>query len=88
SYDLPEIPQDYHNHLALMKELGVAISLVSPKDEPLLSEIEDNMKKEIEEKTVEGFVASDKPNQSVRSKKDKTKKPRHRKNKIKKDKEA
>ncbi|WP_373034289.1 helicase-related protein, partial [Sulfurovum sp.] len=46
SYDLPEIPQDYHNHLALMKELGVAISLVSPKDEPLLSEIEDNMKKE------------------------------------------
>ncbi|MEN8727024.1 MAG: hypothetical protein ABF276_03585 [Sulfurovum sp.] len=43
------------------------------------------MKQEIEEKVLEGFVASDKPNQSVRSKKDKTKKPRHRKNKVKKE---
>lgn len=51
SYDLLDIPQDYYDHLALMKELGVGIALVSPEDELLLNSIEDNMKKEIEEKT-------------------------------------
>lgn len=81
SYDLPEIPQDYHNHLALMKELGVAIALVSPEDEPLLSDIELNMKQEIEEKVLEGFVASQTP---TNTNKDKRKKPRHGKNKVKK----
>ena len=86
SYDLPEVPQDYFNHLALMKELGVAVALVSPEDEPLLSDIEDNMKKEIEEKTVEGFVSTPTPTHTNKTRKDKTKKPRHRKNK--KDKEA
>ena len=85
SYDLPDIPQDYYNHLALMKELGVSMALVSPEDEPLLDGIEDNMKKEIEEKVLEGFVASDKPKQTENSKKDRTKKPRHRKNKVKKE---
>ncbi len=84
SYDLPDDIQEYYNRIALMKELGVAMALVSPEDEPFLSDIEDNMKKEIEEKTVEGFVASDKPKESVHSKKDKIKKPRHRKNKVKK----
>lgn len=82
SYDLPETPQDYHNHLALMKELGVAIALVSPEDEPLLSDIKLNMKQEIEEKVLEGFVASQTPTHT--SNKDKRKKPRHRKNKVKK----
>ena len=86
SYDLPEVPQDYFNHLAFMKELGVAVALVSPEDEPLLDDIEDNMKKEIEEKEVEGFVATPTPTHTNKTKKDKTKKPRHRKNK--KDKEA
>ena len=85
SYDLPDIPQDYYNHLALMKELGVAIALVSLEDEPLLDAIEFNMKKEIKEKVLEGFIASDKPNQTANSKKDRTKKPRHRKNKVKKE---
>jgi len=42
------------------------------------------MKKEIKEKEVEAFVATPKPKQTV--KKDKTKKPKHRKNKIKKEK--
>jgi len=85
SYNLPEVPQDYFNHLALMKELGVAISLVSPEDELLLSDIEDNMKKEIEEKILEGFVATATPTHSNKTKKDKNKKPRHRKNKVKKE---
>jgi ATP-dependent RNA helicase RhlE len=88
SYDLPDTPQDYYDHLALMKELGVGIALVSPEDEPLLNSIEDNMKKEIEEKTLEGFVASATPTHTRKTKKDKKKKPRHRKNKVKKEKEA
>jgi ATP-dependent RNA helicase RhlE len=88
SYDLPDSPQDYYNHLALMKELGVAIALVSPEDEPLLSSIEDNMKKEIEEKVLEGFVASATPTHTSKTKKDRKKKPRHRKNKVKKEKDA
>ena len=88
SYDLPDVTQDYYNRLAFMKELGVAIALVSPEDEPFLSDIEYNMKKEIEEKVLEGFDASQKPNHTEKIKKDRTKKPRHRKNKIRKDKEA
>ncbi len=85
SYDLPDVPQDYYNRLAFMKELGVAIALVSPEDEPLLSDIEYNMKKEIEEKVLEGFVATATPTHTNKTKKDKTKKPRHRKNKVKKE---
>ena len=84
NYDLPDTPQDYYNRIALMKELGSAMALISPEDEHLLDDIESNMKKEIEEKVLEGFVASDKPKQTVNSKKDKIKKPRHRKNKVKK----
>ena len=85
SYDLPDMPQDYYNRLAFMKELGVAMALVSPEDEPLLSDIEYNMKKEIEEKVIEGFVATATPTQTTKMKKDRTKKPRHRKNKVKKE---
>lgn len=82
SHDLPEDAQDYHNRLALMKELGIGIALVSPEDEPLLDNIEYNMKKEIEEKVVEGFVASKAPNHTA---KDRTQKPRHRKRKPRKE---
>ena len=88
SHDLPEEIQDYYNRLALMKELGIAMSLVNPEDEVLLSDIEVNMKAEIEERTVEGFVASQIPNQTAKRKKDKNKKPRHRKNKVRKEKEV
>ncbi|PHS31971.1 MAG: helicase [Sulfurovum sp.] len=87
SYDLPDITQDYYNRLAFMKELGVAMALVSPEDEPLLSDIEYNMKKEIEEKVLEGFVASKAPSHAG-NKKDRTKKPRHRRNKVKKEQDA
>lgn len=88
SYDLPEFAQDYYNRLAFMKELGVAIALVSPEDEPLLSDIEYNMKKEIEEKVLEDFVETTTPTHRNKIKKDRTKKPRHRKNKVNKDQEA
>jgi len=85
SFDLPELPQEYYNRLAYMKELGVGMALVSPEDEHLLDEIEYNMKKELEEKTVEGFVATNTPVLPNKTKKDRTKKPRHRKKKVKKD---
>jgi ATP-dependent RNA helicase RhlE len=88
SYDLPDIAQDYYIRLAFMKELGVAMAFVSPEDEPALSDIEYNMKKEIEEKEVEGFVATATPKHTPKKKKDRTKKPRHRKNKVDKDQEA
>ncbi|RLA69190.1 MAG: ATP-dependent helicase [Epsilonproteobacteria bacterium] len=83
SYDLPDTPQEYYNRMAFMKELGIGMALVSPEDEPYLDEIEYNMKKEIEEKEVAGFVATKKPKKSA--KKDRTKKPRHRKGKVKKE---
>ena len=85
SYDLPDAPQEYYNRLATMKELGVGMALVSPEDEHNLDEIEYNMKKEIEEKTVEGFVATSTPTHTNKPKKDRRKKPRHRKNKAKKE---
>jgi ATP-dependent RNA helicase RhlE len=88
NYDLPDFAQDYYNRLAYMKELGVSVALVSPEDEPSLDEIEYNMKKEIDEKEVEGFVATAKPTNTNKMKKDRTKKPRHRKNKVPKDQEA
>ena len=83
SYDLPDDVQEYYNRLAFMKEQSVGMALVSPEDEPTLDEIEYNMKKEIEEQEVVGFVATKKPKQTA--KKDRTKKPRHRKNKVKKE---
>jgi len=86
SYDLPDVVQEYYNRLAFMKELGVGMALINPEDEALLDEIEYNMKKEIEEKEVDGFVTTPKPKQTA--KKDKSKKPRHRKKKLKKEDDA
>ena len=85
SFNLPDTPQEYYNRLALMKELGVGMALVSPEEEHSLVDIESNMKEEIEEKTVEGFIETAAPNYATKSKKDKRKKPRHRKNKVKKE---
>jgi len=83
SHDLPTEPQEYYNRLAFMQEQGIAMALISPEDEGLLHDIEVNMKAEIEERTVKDFVASEMPTQS---KKDRRKKPRHSKNKVKKEK--
>jgi len=80
NHDLPNDEQEYYNRLALMKELGSSIALINPEDELFLSEIEHNMKQEIEEKILEGFVATEK---LTHTKKDRKKKPRHKKNKVK-----
>jgi len=82
SYDLPDMPQVYYKRLALMKEEGEAVAFVSEEDEPFLNDIEYNMKKEIEEKFWEGFVASLKPKNTKNSRKDRSKKPRHSKRKV------
>ena len=79
SYDLPNYPQDYFNRVASMKELGVAISLVSPEDDRSLALIEHNIKADIEESIIEGFVATPSTKQIK-----KKKKPRHKKTKTKK----
>ena len=84
SHDLPNDAQEYYNRLALMKELGVSIALINPEDKPLLSDLEFNMKAEIEEKILEGFVTTDTPSHI---KKDRKKKPRHKRNKVRKAKE-
>lgn len=82
NYDLPSIPQDYYNRLAYMKEEGESLSFINPEDDGLLASIELNMKREIEEKIVEGFVGTD-TTQNKSQKRDKRKKPRHRKMKDK-----
>ena len=87
SHDLPNTIQDYYNRLDFMKELGVALILVSPKDEGLLNEIEVNMKVEIEERILNGFVATETSAYTVKGKKDRKKKPRHRKRKVRKEKD-
>ncbi|MFT5661816.1 MAG: ATP-dependent RNA helicase RhlE [Sulfurimonas sp.] len=86
SYDLPDLVQDYYNRLSFMYEKGEAITFVSPEDDRLLSDIEFNMKQEIEEKVLDGFVATPVSNHSRNMKKDRKKKPRHRKIKVKKEK--
>lgn len=86
NYDLPDMVDDYYNRLVCLKELGEAITLVSPEDDRLLSMIELNMKQEMQEKTLEGFVPSTTSNQARNSKKDRKKKPRHRKVKVRKEK--
>ena len=88
SYDLPETPVDYYTHLASMKELGEAFALVSPADEPFLSDIEFNMKQEIEEKILEEFIPTEAPSNKGKVKKDRKNKPRHRKVKARKEKEV
>lgn len=85
SYDLPDLVLDYYDRLAFMKEKGKAISLVSPEDDRLLSAIEFNMKEEIEEKVLDGFVPTTSKHIG-QGKKDRKKKPRHRKVKVKKEK--
>jgi ATP-dependent RNA helicase RhlE len=86
SYDLPEDVQEYYNRLALMKEQGAAMALVSPEDEGFLADIEVNMKAEIEEKVIESFVSSEMP--SDLGKKNRKKKPRHSKSKARKEKDV
>ncbi len=84
NYNLPLIPQEYYNRLSYMKELGGSVAFVSPEDDKALSNIEANMKAEIEDVEMEGFESTP---STKKAKKDRKKKPRHRKIKEKKVKE-
>ena len=83
NYNLPLVPQDYYNRLALMKELGGSVAFISPEDEKALAAIESNMKAEIDEEEMEGFISTS-SNQPKNLRRNKNKKPRHRKNKERK----
>ena len=84
-YDLPIQPEHYFSRLGCMNEAGEAISLVTPDEQGLLYTIERSMKQEIEVKELEGFVASPGGDEVAEAGKKRTKKPRHRKQRRKKE---
>jgi len=76
NYDLPFESTDYFKRLRLVDEIAEAISLVDPEDEGMLEKIELMMKCDMDEVELEGFEHT---NRTLKSPKDKTKKPRHKK---------
>ena len=78
NYDLPFEHTDYFKRLLLVDEIAESISLIDPEDENALASIELMMKCEMAEKELEGFEHTPRANFS---KKNRVKKPRHKKNK-------
>jgi len=76
SYDLPLDASDYFKALRLVDEIGEAVALIDPEDERTLTTIEMMMRCEMTELELENFEHS---NSSIKIKKDKVKKPRHKK---------
>jgi superfamily II DNA/RNA helicase len=76
NYDLPFESTDYFKRLRLVDEINEASSLIDPEDEMMLSTIELMMKCEMQEVELDGFEHTQ---CALRSAKDKTKKPRHKK---------
>lgn len=76
NYDLPFESTDYFKRLRLVDETDEAISLIDPEDEMMFSTIELMMKCEMQEVELDGFTHTQR---ALRSAKDKTKKPRHKK---------
>ncbi len=81
NYDLPLEPMDYFKRLRLVDEIGESISFVSADEDGMLSTIELLMKIEMPDAILDGFE----PTPFVETYKPKKKKPRHKKNKSKKD---
>jgi len=81
NYDLPLEPMDYFKRLRLVDEIGESISFVSADEDGMLSTIELLMKIEMPDAVLDGFE----PTPFVETYKPKKKKPRHKKNKSKKD---
>lgn len=86
NYDVPTQYEDYFNRLILIDGAGESISLVSPDENGLLSIIEMRMKMLIPKEEVIEFVAtlSSDENEVAHPLKEKKKKPRHRKQQVKK----
>ena len=76
SYDLPLEASEYFKRLILVDEIGEAISFIDPEDEVVLAKIEFMMKSQMDEVEIENFQHTKSPS---KEKKDKTKKPRHKK---------
>lgn len=84
SYHLPLEPKQYLTRIGFLKEIGNAITLISPEEQTLLDGVEFAMKMDIPEEELEGFIPSPAPieNKTTNVKK---KKPRHTKKKQKKE---
>ena len=83
SYDLPIEPEYYLSRMAVLNEQGEAIALVSETQEVALLDIERVMRHEIIEAPIEGFIPASEPDSTTQPLKEKSKKPRHRKQKKK-----
>jgi ATP-dependent RNA helicase RhlE len=82
NYDLPNLPEHYFTRLLHVDEVGLAISFVSAQEEAMLESVEFIMKLEIPQGEVENFSHTV-PDKTNAVKKDKKKKPRHKKAKQK-----
>jgi len=76
NYDLPQEPEHYFKSLRAVDEVGKAISFVNVEDEKMLETVEFMMKYDIPQEEIEAFTHTQLPKSQ---KKDKTKKPRHKK---------
>ena len=84
SYNIPNEPSYYYERLAALEEKGEAINIVSEEEQHLMDAIQWAMKVEILEVEPEGFIPTTAPEITEQVKKDKSKKPRHKKSKTKK----
>lgn len=87
SYNIPIDVTHYYARLVILNEKGEGIALVSKKEEHLMNAIEFAMKVEILKEEVGDFTHT-MDIKEERFLKDKTKKPRHKKNKGKKEKQT
>ncbi len=76
NYDLPQEPEHYFKSLRAVDEVGTSISFVNIEDERMMETIEFMMKYDVPQEEIEAFTHTQLPKTQ---KKDKTKKPRHRK---------
>jgi len=83
SYSIPTEPSFYYERLVALEEKGEGINLVSEEEHPLMDVIQWAMKVEILEVEPEGFTPT--TASEVNEKAKKVKKPRHKKNKGKKE---
>jgi ATP-dependent RNA helicase RhlE len=92
NYDLPQVPEDYVHRIGRTGragENGIALSLVSPEEKPLLVAIEKLLKYEIPRQTMAEFpqVAA-KRSMRIKELKQAAKPPKSRKPQEKKEKQA
>lgn len=76
NFDLPQEPEHYFKSLRAVDEVAEAISFVNFEDEKMLERLEFMMKYDIPQEELEAFTHTQLPKTT---KKDKTKKPRHKK---------